>query len=193
MPGPHKHLKVRARVKSWGQTPKDVKDIIWPLAHQIPLIRGGDITCSRGGQRHLQIGRMLDIDLMSEPSPPTPPSRCLYKKCENLCGQRGRKRFIASWSLRMSHICPCTPCPSPPGYRSKVESRHFAHLWSKPSRIPTPDPMLKFTPTPLSHICLYSYATTPVALGVFLYTSEARKREEVERTVSNHSVVMPSP
>jgi hypothetical protein len=28
----------------------------------------------------------------------------------------------------MSHICPCTPCPSPPGYRSKVESRHFAHL-----------------------------------------------------------------
>ncbi len=29
----------------------------------------------------------------------------------------------------MSHICPCTPCPSPPGYRSKVESRHFAHHW----------------------------------------------------------------
>ncbi len=27
----------------------------------------------------------------------------------------------------MSHICPCTPCPSPQGYRSKVESRHFAH------------------------------------------------------------------
>ncbi len=29
----------------------------------------------------------------------------------------------------MSHICPCTPCPSPQGYRSKVESRHFAHHW----------------------------------------------------------------
>jgi hypothetical protein len=31
----------------------------------------------------------------------------------------------------MSHICPCTPCPSPQGYRSKVESRHFAHHWSQ--------------------------------------------------------------
>jgi hypothetical protein len=29
----------------------------------------------------------------------------------------------------MSHICPCTPCPSPPGYSSKVENRHFAHHW----------------------------------------------------------------
>jgi hypothetical protein len=33
---------------------------------------------------------------------------------------RSRKRFIASWGLRMSHICPLPP-------RSKVESRHFAH------------------------------------------------------------------
>jgi hypothetical protein len=33
-----------------------------------------------------------------------------------------RKRFIASWGLRMSHICPCTPCPCPKGIgqRSKV-------------------------------------------------------------------------
>ncbi len=69
---------------------------------------------SRGGHRHLQIGRMLDIDLISEPPPPTPPPpRCMYPKCGNLCGQRGRKRFIDSWVLRMSHICPCTPCPSP--------------------------------------------------------------------------------
>ncbi len=60
-------------------------------------------------------------------APPAPP-RCMYPKCGNLCGQRGRKRFVASWGLRMSHICPCTPCPSPPRYRSKVESCHFAHL-----------------------------------------------------------------
>jgi hypothetical protein len=61
-------------------------------------------------------------------APPTPPPpRCMYTKCGNLCGQRGRKWFIASWGLRMSHICPCTPCPSPQWYRSKVESRHFAH------------------------------------------------------------------
>ncbi len=51
----------------------------------------------------------------------------MSSKCGTLCDQRGRKRFIASWGLRMSHICPCTPCPSPQGYRSKVESRHFAH------------------------------------------------------------------
>jgi len=40
-------------------------------------------------------------------------------------GQEGR--FITSWGLRMSHIFPCTPCPSSQGYRSKVESRHFGH------------------------------------------------------------------
>ncbi len=71
----------------------------------------------RGGHRHLQIGRMLDIDLISE-HPHAPSPRCMYPKCGNLCGQRGRKRFIASWGLRMSHNCPCTPCPSPQG--SKV-------------------------------------------------------------------------
>ncbi len=82
---------------------------------------------SRGGHQHLQIGRMLDIDLISDPPPTPPPPRCMYTKCENLCGQRGRKPFIASWVLRMSHICPCTPCPSPKGYRSKVKSHNFAH------------------------------------------------------------------
>jgi hypothetical protein len=39
----------------------------------------------RGGHRHLQIGRMLDIDLILE-SPP----RCMYTKCGNLCGQKGQ-------------------------------------------------------------------------------------------------------
>jgi hypothetical protein len=82
----------------------------------------------RGGHRHLQIGRMLDIDLISEPPRPSPP-RCMYPKCGNLCGQRGRRQYVASWDLRMSHLCPRTPCPSAPGYRSKVESCHFAHLW----------------------------------------------------------------
>jgi hypothetical protein len=97
---------------------------IQPL--DIPKDRG---AYSRGGHRHLQIGRMRDIDLISEPPPTPPPPRCMYPKCGNLCGQRGRKRFIASWGLRMSHICPCTPCPSPQRYRSKVESRHFAGHW----------------------------------------------------------------
>ncbi len=60
----------------------------------------------RDGHRHLQIGRMLDIDLISEPPPPPPPPpRCMCPKRGNLCGQRGRKRFISIWGLRMSHIC----------------------------------------------------------------------------------------
>jgi hypothetical protein len=77
----------------------------------------------------LQIGRMLDIDLISEPpSHPLPPDVCIQSV--RICVARGAgSDSIASWGLRMSHICPCTPCPSPQGYRSKVESRHFAHHW----------------------------------------------------------------
>ncbi|MFN9908181.1 MAG: hypothetical protein ACK56F_18960 [bacterium] len=40
----------------------------------------------RGGHRHLQIGRMLDIDLISEPPP-----KCMYPKCGNQCGQKGQE------------------------------------------------------------------------------------------------------
>jgi hypothetical protein len=79
---------------------------------------------SKGGHRHLQIGRMLDIDLISEPPPPPPP-RCMHPKCGNLRGQRGRKRFVASWGLWMSHICPCTPCPSPPRVEVKGRNSSF--------------------------------------------------------------------
>ncbi len=47
------------------------------------------LHCSsiKGGHRHLQIGWMLDIDLISEPTPTAPPPRCMYPKCGNLCGQ----------------------------------------------------------------------------------------------------------
>ncbi len=61
------------------------------------------ILSIRGGHRHLQVGRMLDIDLISEPPTPSP-TRCRYPKCGNLCCQMGRKLFIAIWGLRMSHI-----------------------------------------------------------------------------------------
>ncbi len=74
----------------------------------------------RGGHPHLQIGRMLDIDLISEP-PHAPFPWCMFPKCGNLCGQRGRKRVIASWGLRMSHICPCNPCPSPKGIGQRLK------------------------------------------------------------------------
>jgi hypothetical protein len=70
----------------------------------------------------LQIGRMLDIDLISEPPTP-PPHRWMYPKCGNLCGQRVRKQFIASWGLRRCHIFVSAPHAPPPkgiGQRSKV-------------------------------------------------------------------------
>jgi hypothetical protein len=44
---------------------------------------GPKSAVTRGGHRHLQIGRMLDIDLISEP-PHAPSPRCMYPKCENL-------------------------------------------------------------------------------------------------------------
>jgi hypothetical protein len=37
---------------------------------------------SRGGHRHLQIGRMLDIDLIPEPPPPPPPQMYVSKVWE---------------------------------------------------------------------------------------------------------------
>ena len=37
-----------------------------------------EASLSRGGHRHLQIGRMLDIDLISEPPPPQAPSPQMY-------------------------------------------------------------------------------------------------------------------
>jgi hypothetical protein len=60
---------------------------------------------------------MLDIDLISEPAPQMYVSKVWESVWPEGAG-RGRKRFIAGWGLRMS-----------PGYRSKVEGRHFAHLW----------------------------------------------------------------
>jgi hypothetical protein len=61
----------------------------------ILLVRDPPGVYARGGHRHLHIGRMHDIDLISEPPTPPPP-RYMFPKCENLCGQRGRKRFKAS-------------------------------------------------------------------------------------------------
>ncbi len=56
-----------------------------------------------------------------------------------------------------------------------------------------PDPELGIPDPGLKKAQDSGSATQPVTMGVFLPTSDARKREEVERTVSNHSVVMPSP
>ncbi len=90
----------------------------YTLYEQASMQRWASTLANRSNARHRSKIR----------APPTPPPpRFMYPKCGNLCGQRGRKRFITSWGLRMSHICPCTPCPSTEGSRSKVESRHFAH------------------------------------------------------------------
>ncbi len=111
----------------WNSALTQVKNEKMPLLSMWPREeQWQNRPASRGGHRHLQIGQMLDTDLISEP-PHAPSPKIMYPKCGNLCGQRGRKRFIASWGLRMSHICLRTLCPSPQGYMSKVESRHFAH------------------------------------------------------------------
>ena len=39
---------------------------------------------TRGGQRHLQLDRMLDIDLISEPPPPPPPQMYVSKVWESV-------------------------------------------------------------------------------------------------------------
>ncbi len=73
------------------------------------------------GNTHHRVARVLSFSSLQSSelgNPSPPPPRCMYPKCGNLYGQRGRKQFLASWGLRMSHICPCTPCPSPPWYRS---------------------------------------------------------------------------
>jgi hypothetical protein len=57
-----------------------------------PLPQASMSPTGRGGHRHLQIGRILDIDLISEPPhAPSPQMYVQYTKCANLCGQRGRK------------------------------------------------------------------------------------------------------
>jgi hypothetical protein len=89
----------------------------------------------RGRHRYLQIGRMLDIDLISPPPPPP----CMYSKCGNLCGQTGRQRFIASWGLRMSHIfvpAPHAPPPQGIGQRSKVVILPTSANWTCPPAEP---------------------------------------------------------
>jgi hypothetical protein len=55
--------------------------------------------------------------------PRPPPHRCMYPKCENLCGQRVRKRFIAIAGVSGCHIfvpAPHAPPPKGIGQRSKV-------------------------------------------------------------------------
>jgi hypothetical protein len=79
---------------------------------------------SRGGHRHLQIGRMLDIHLISGPPPrPPPPDVCIQSV--GICvARRGRKRFIASWGPHAPctlHPAPHAPPPPQYRYRSKVE------------------------------------------------------------------------
>jgi hypothetical protein len=50
-----------------------------------------DTVISRGGHRHLQIGRMLDIDPISEP----PPQMYVSKVCKSVC-QKGQE-VVHSW------------------------------------------------------------------------------------------------
>jgi hypothetical protein len=48
------------------------------------LASAGKTVFARGGHRHLQVGRMLDIDLVSEPPPPRPPPIYVSKVWESV-------------------------------------------------------------------------------------------------------------
>ncbi len=93
----------------------------WPLGENIKY-KGFDyffekIYEFRNLCRKPEVG--IDIDLISEPRPPP---RCMYSKCGNLCGQRDRKRFIASWDLRMSHFVPAPHAPPPQGIGQRLKA-----------------------------------------------------------------------
>ncbi len=65
------------------------------------------------------------------PPPPGPPDVCIQSV--GICvARRGRKRFIANWGQDVTYLSLHT-IPPPSVYRSKVESRHFAHLCYFPS------------------------------------------------------------
>jgi hypothetical protein len=99
-----------------------------------PLCRGFDnntvpgisvYTCtlySRGGHRHLQIGRMLDIDLTSEPPhAPSPPDVCIQSVGIRVARRAGSDSYLAGVSG--CHIfvpAPHAPPPKGIGQRSKV-------------------------------------------------------------------------
>ncbi len=54
---------------------------------------------------------------ISYQSPSPPPPRCMYPKCMcmGICGQRGRKRFIASWGQDVTYLSLHPMPPPPPG------------------------------------------------------------------------------
>ncbi len=85
-------------------------------------LAGGEHPSSRGGHRHLKIGWMLNIDLISSNiRDPPPPDVCIQSV--GICvTRRGRKRFIASWGKDVTYLS-LYPMPPPPqgiGQRSKV-------------------------------------------------------------------------
>jgi hypothetical protein len=67
-------------------------------------------------------------NIRAAPPPPPPPDVCIQS--EGICvARRGRKRFIAtcSWGQDVTYLS-LHPMPSLQVERSKVKSRHFAHL-----------------------------------------------------------------
>jgi hypothetical protein len=71
---------------------------------------------------------MLDIDLISEPPPHPPPPHQMYVSnvWESVWpeGQEAIYSELGSWDVTYLSL---HPMPLPQGYRSKVESHHFAH------------------------------------------------------------------
>jgi hypothetical protein len=68
-------------------------------------------TWRRGGHQHLQIGRMLDIDLISEP-PPLPPDVCIQSV--GICVARGAGSDSSLAGVSGCHIFVPVPHAPPP-------------------------------------------------------------------------------
>jgi hypothetical protein len=81
----HSNIKLKIRRNSTGSLEKQTKlkkFMSWRsaslLVHRHAVLQLVCLLSCRGGHRHLQIGRMLDIDLISEPPhTPSPPDLCI--------------------------------------------------------------------------------------------------------------------
>ncbi len=71
---------------AYQEVTKTIRKELWVLSNL--LTNGGrsvDAFGSKGGHQHLQIGRMLDIDQISEPPHAPSPQMYVYKVWESVC------------------------------------------------------------------------------------------------------------
>ncbi len=96
----------------------------WVIPHIIPTLDYKNRICTSGGHQNLQIGRMLDIDLISEP-PPAPHPHMYVSKVWDLCGQKGQEaNHIKLGSQDVTYLS-LHPMPLPPRIMDKGQKLSF--------------------------------------------------------------------